>query len=115
MGRWGRRRATSTNPARSYIDLVHKDAKGHHALPEALLEVGVRRRVDLVGLTVERPPTSLISAVGLAASEAAIQAMLAGQGGAPRPLARRSAPFNVPAYSFGLFWCRMGHSRNVVS
>jgi hypothetical protein len=43
-----------------------------------------------------RAPASLVSAAELAIA-AAIQAILGGQGGAPRPLARRPADFNVGA------------------
>jgi hypothetical protein len=43
-----------------------------------------------------RAPASLVSAAELAIA-AAIQAILGGQGGAPRPLARRPADFNVAA------------------
>ena len=44
-----------------------------------------------------RAPASLVSAAELAIA-AAIQAILRGQGGAPRPLARRPVDFNGAAF-----------------
>ena len=77
---------------------------------------GFAGRVDLVGLAVQRSPASLISAVGLAAIAATIQAILAPDKAAHLDRSHADQRASMVPHWFRLFWSRRSpHSRNVVS